>query len=78
MTTMRCPAAPACESCAGTSGLGVWEADTPLGVICLTLCARCADSARVPRMSCPAAARKALIHDQHTGRAEAWQNAGVT
>jgi hypothetical protein len=78
MTTQRCPVASVCEACGATSGLGVWEADTPLGVICLTLCARCADSGQVPRLSCPAAARKALAHDQHTSRAVARQSAGAS
>jgi len=32
-----CPAAAACESCAAPAGLAVEEADTPVGVICLTL-----------------------------------------
>jgi hypothetical protein len=77
MTTRACPAAAACESCAATSGLSLWEADTPLGVICLTLCARCADSGQVPRLSCPAAAHKALMHEQHTSRAATRQSAGA-
>jgi hypothetical protein len=77
MTTRGCPVAPACESCPAVTGLAVWEADTPLGVICLTLCARCADGGQVPRLSCPAAALRALAHGQHTSHAAPWQSAGV-
>jgi hypothetical protein len=61
-----CPAAAACESCAARDGLSVQEADTPVGVICLTLCDECAEAGRTPRLDCPAATRRALAHAGHT------------
>jgi hypothetical protein len=67
-----CPAAPACESCAATEGLWVLEADTLVGVVCLTLCGPCADDDCVPRLSCPDAVRRAMAHEAH-----AWAGAAV-
>jgi hypothetical protein len=64
-----CPAAAACESCATRDGLSVLEADTAVGVICLTLCDECAELGRTPSLSCPAATRRALAHAEHTAPA---------
>ena len=61
-----CPAAAACESCAAPDGLSVQEADTPVGVICLTLCDDCIEAERTPRLSAPDAVRRAMVHEQHT------------
>ena len=61
-----CPAASACESCAASDGLSVQEADTPVGVICLTLCDQCAEVERTPRLGFPAAIRRVMAHEQHT------------
>ena len=61
-----CPAAAACESCAAPDGLSVQEADTPVGVICLTLCDDCAEAGRTPRLSAADAVRRAMAHEQHT------------
>ena len=61
-----CPAAAACESCAAPDELAVEEADTPVGVICLTLCDDCAGAGRTPRLGFPAATRRAMAHEQHT------------
>ena len=69
---LRCPAAPACESCAAADGLWVLEADTLVGVICLTLCGPCADDECTPRLSCPDAVRRAMAHEGHT-----WAGTGV-
>jgi len=63
-----CPAAAACESCAALAGLSVQEADTPVGVICLTLCDDCTEAERTPRLSAPDAVRRAMVHEQHTRR----------
>ncbi len=63
---VSCPAAAACESCAAPDGLAVEEADTPVGVICLTLCDDCAGAGRTPRLGFPAATRRAMAHEQHT------------
>ena len=64
-----CPAAAACESCAAPDGLSVQEADTPVGVICLTLCDDCTEAERTPRLSAADAVRRALVHEQHTRHA---------
>ena len=69
----RCPATRECESC-GTADaqLQVLEADTPVGVLCLTLCGACADAGRTPRLRCPAAVGRAMAHERHTGAGAAW------
>ena len=69
--TTGCTVDPACETC-GASGrnpddLAVALADTPLGLVCLTLCADCEQAGRTPSLSCPAAARHVLQHAEHTG-----------
>ena len=68
-----CPAAGECESC-GAAGaqLRVLEADTPVGVVCLTLCGECADAGRTPRLSCADAVRQAMAHEQHIAAGVAW------
>jgi hypothetical protein len=70
---LRCPAAEECESC-GSADAQLWvlEADTPVGVLCLTLCGQCADAGRTPRLSCPAAVGRTMAHDRHTGAGVAW------
>jgi hypothetical protein len=68
----RCPAAGECESCGAAGDLQVMEADTPVGVLCLTLCGPCADAERTPRLSCPAAVGRAMAHEQHAGAGVAW------
>jgi len=68
----RCPPAGACESCGVAGDLWVLEADTVVGVTCLTLCGPCVEAERVPRLSCPDAVRRAMAHEQHTGAGVAW------
>jgi DnaJ-class molecular chaperone len=68
----RCPAAGECESCGAAGDLQVLEADTPVGVLCLTLCGECADAGRTPRLSCPAAVGRAMAHERHAGAGVAW------
>ena len=72
MTAARCPVARACESCGADEDLSVLEADTPVGVICLTLCGPCVDAGRTPRLSCSAAVGRAMAHEQHPGAGVAW------
>lgn len=63
-----CPVGPACEGCGDVAGpREVYGADTPVGVMCLTLCPACVDAAQVPRLSLPGAVRRALEHGEHTG-----------
>jgi hypothetical protein len=68
----RCPAAGECESCGVAGDLQVREADTPVGVLCLTLCGQCADAGRTPRLSCTAAVGRAMAHERHAGAGVAW------
>jgi hypothetical protein len=65
MAPDTCPAGVACQSCGARVGLNILEADTPVGIICLTLCVQCADDGRTPPLSCVEAARLALIHAGH-------------
>lgn len=67
MTALPCPVAPACESCGTPDHLAVVEADTPVGVLCLTLCDGCQDAHRTPRLSWPQAVHRVLDHCEHTG-----------
>jgi hypothetical protein len=65
--TSRCPVGETCCSCGQGDDLAVAVADTPLGVVCLTLCASCEQAARTPSLSCVDAALRALTHAAHTG-----------
>jgi hypothetical protein len=71
--TTRCPRGGRCAACGGTAGggtaggLAVATADTPVGVLCLTLCAGCADHARVPTLSWVRAADQVALHCGHLG-----------
>jgi hypothetical protein len=68
---LRCPVAGKCESCGAVQGLQVLEADTPVGVICLTLCDPCADAGRTPRLGLGAATGRAMAHEGRHTRAQA-------
>ena len=66
--TERCPVGPRCESCGNTGpDVEVATGDTPLGVVCMSLCERCADTGAVPRMSASAAVRFVGDHCTHLG-----------
>jgi hypothetical protein len=68
------PCEPGCPSLAadpnGPAGyLAVASADTPVGVICLTLCGSCAEAGALPRIpSWSAAIRRVHEHCEHIGR----------
>ena len=64
----RCPLGVRCESC-GTehADLQVRTVTTPLGVMCLTLCPRCANSGVVPPVSIGTAVRLTAQHCEHLG-----------
>lgn len=63
-----CPLGVRCESCGREgAGLAVGTADTPLGVLCLTLCSRCAGSDVAPPVSVGTAVRLVLQHCAHLG-----------
>lgn len=66
-TELPCPVADACESCGAPHGLAADEADTPAGVLCLTLCDPCAYAGRTPRLTPVQATYRVLEHGEHTG-----------
>lgn len=64
--TSRCPLGHRCESCgAERDDLAVATANTPLGVLCLTLCPRCAAATMAPPVSVGTANRLVLAHCHH-------------
>lgn len=66
--TDTCPLGHRCESCgAERDDLTVATATTPLGVLCLTLCPRCAHSADPPPIAAATAARLVGHHCAHLG-----------
>jgi hypothetical protein len=66
--TARCPLGHRCESCgAERDDVAVSTATTPLGVLCLTLCARCAGATSAPPVSVATAARLVAQHCEHLG-----------
>jgi hypothetical protein len=66
--TTACPVADACSICTGSEGLDVATYDTPLGVFCATVCARCADVRKPPvLLSWGRAAELVAGHCDHLG-----------
>lgn len=66
--TTNCPLGHRCESCGDEDGaLAVSTANTPLGVLCLTLCPVCAASDVAPPVSVGTAVRLVLQHCEHLG-----------
>jgi hypothetical protein len=61
----HCPQADRCAGCGGPGDLAVATAETVLGVLCLTVCAHCAEAARLPRLSCGQAADRVAVHCGH-------------
>jgi hypothetical protein len=66
--TSRCPLAGRCVACGATSVLAVQTAATPVGVICLTLCAPCTEAGELPRSwGMAEAVSWSLNHCRHLG-----------
>ena len=65
--TSRCPVGPACENCGRTDRLAVSTADTPAGVLCMTVCDACELIAVHPILSPAEEAARVLAHGQHVG-----------
>jgi hypothetical protein len=64
----NCPLGVRCESCGVESGdLAVATASTPLGVLCITACSRCAESEMAPPITVGTAARLVAQHCVHLG-----------
>jgi len=65
--TRRFPVGPECESCGRLDELAVSTADTPAGVICMTVCDACELIAVHPILSPAEEAARVLAHGQHVG-----------
>jgi hypothetical protein len=66
---LPCPVVPVCEGCGKSpAGLAVYEADTPVGLLCLTLCPDCCEQDNIPHLSCVETAERVCAHCGHTGR----------
>lgn len=66
--TSGCPLGHRCESCGvERDDLAVSTASTPLGVLCLTLCPRCAAFDGLPSVSVGTAVRLVGQHAEHLG-----------
>ena len=66
--TSRCPLGHRCESCGTDRGeLAVSTATSRLGVMCLTLCRRCAAFDDVLPVSVGTAVRLVMQHCEHLG-----------
>ncbi|GAB7040715.1 MULTISPECIES: hypothetical protein [Catenuloplanes] len=63
--TLPCPVARECDACDGDFELDVYEAETAVGVVCMTLCGDCFDTGRTPRLYVPSAVKLALRHRGH-------------
>lgn len=64
--TSGCPHDGGCETCGAVDGLDVATADTPVGVLCLTLCGSCAEAGDLPSFpSWLAAIRRVGEHAEH-------------
>lgn len=62
-----CPTAAGCESCGIRGDLGVVTLDTPVGVLCATICGTCVGQAAFPRWSPVDATYRVLAHCEHLG-----------
>jgi len=68
--TSNCPVdwfCESCQSCQPGADLAVATAQTPLGVVCVTLCADCADAGTLPRFIAYGAMVRTLEHCEHLG-----------
>jgi hypothetical protein len=65
--TRRCPVGPECEGCGRLDGLAVVTGDTPVGVLCMTVCDACELIAVVPVLSPAEEAARVREHGKHVG-----------
>lgn len=66
--TSNCPRGSRCERCGdSTAEHVVATMETPVGVLCLTLCPVCARAGEGPRLKLPTAARLVGDHCMHLG-----------
>ncbi|MGP4019023.1 hypothetical protein [Saccharopolyspora sp. 5N708] len=67
LDTEHCKVRLACECCQGRSDLAALTCHTPLGVLCVTLCGKCATAGKRPRWSGPRGADRITQHCLHLG-----------
>ncbi len=67
LDTSACPAHRICERCQSSVDPAVAAVDTPLGVLCVALCADCRRQRRRPSWSGTNAALRVLQHCRHLG-----------
>lgn len=66
--TTSCPVAVECGVCGAPDDLAVATAETPVGVLCVTLCGPCADVGTLPALPSWSAAVLAVgDHCEHLG-----------
>jgi hypothetical protein len=65
--TRRCPVAPECEGCGRLEELAVLTAETPDGMLCITLCDDCEVAEVLPIFSPAEETARVLEHGQHLG-----------
>ena len=65
--TSRCPVGPECESCGRLDELAMSTADTPTGVICMTVCDACELLAVHVVLSPAEEATRVREHGEHVG-----------
>jgi hypothetical protein len=65
--TRRCPVGSECEGCGRLDELAVMTGDTPVGVLCMTLCDACDIVGVLPILSPPEETARVLKHGQHVG-----------
>ncbi|MHA6804242.1 hypothetical protein ACVGV0_12690 [Salinifilum ghardaiensis] len=67
LDTSGCPTHRICERCQSCADLAAMAVDTPLGVLCVTLCTDCRRQRRRPGWSGTHAALRVLQHCRHLG-----------
>jgi hypothetical protein len=65
--TTRCLVGPECEGCGGLDELDVVTEETPVGILCMTLCDTCEVAGVLPILSPAEETARVLEHAQHVG-----------
>jgi hypothetical protein len=65
--TRRCPVGPECESCGRLDELAVSTQDTPVGVLCMTVCDTCEVGDVLPIFGPEEETTRVLEHGKHLG-----------
>jgi hypothetical protein len=65
--TRRCPVGPECEGCGRLEELAVLAGDTPVGVLCMTLCDSCELAGVLPILTPAEEATRVREHGAHVG-----------